>query len=163
MRIAGLFVFLVACGGGSTSTPTTTPTNNTPPTNEPVAPAVVENDSSICASRPEEFGPIVLDAEHAAHRRFRDVTKYSAAKTTKEKPIEVCGVRKQQDWLMAATCNDGSRPFADTNEIRESRRGNVGFGGTCNTIIDLYVATCPEGQYELHIDMYHCGPGENFM
>ncbi len=64
---------------------------------------------------------------------------------------------------MTATCEDGSRPYNDAQEVAQSRRGNVGPGGTCGTIIDLYVATCPEGEYELHIDMYHCGPGESFM
>jgi hypothetical protein len=164
MRTFGLgLLLLVACGGG-TSTQTTTPTNNTPPPGpEPVAPAPVENDKSICANRPEQFGPIMLDAEHAAHRRGRDVTKFSAAKTTKEKPLEVCGIEQQQQWLMTATCEDGSRPYQSGQEVAESRRGNVGPGGTCGTIIDLYVATCPEAAYEVHIDMYHCGPGENFM
>ncbi len=164
MRTIGLFLILAACGGG-TSTQTTTPTNNTPPGGtEPVAPpAPLENDNSICANRPEEFGPIMLDAEQAARRRGRDVTKFSVAKTTKEKPLEVCGVKQQQQWLMTATCEDGSRPYQDRQQIAQSRRGNVGPGGTCGTIIDLYVATCPEAEYELHIDMYHCGPAESFM
>lgn len=163
MRFSLVLLVLAACGGGGTSTQTTTPTNTTTDPVTPPAPAVVENDNSICANRPEEFGPIQLDAAQAARRRGRDVTKFSAAKTTKEKPLEVCGIGQQQQWLMTATCEDGSRPYRDRNDIRDSRRGNVGAGGTCGTIIDLYVATCPEAAYELHIDMYHCGPGESFM
>lgn len=166
MRIScALVLALAACGGGGTSTKPTTPTNTQPPPG-PVAdaaPAAVENDSSICASRPDEFGPIQLDAAHAAHRRGRDVTKFSAAQSSKDKPLEVCGVGQQQQWLMAATCDDGSRPYQDRRQIAESRRGNVGMGGTCGTIIDLYVATCPEKEYEVYLDMYHCGPGESFM
>jgi hypothetical protein len=165
MRFSLVLLVLAACGGGGTSTQTTTPPTNTtgPTTTETAPPAVVENDNSICANRPEEFGPIVLDAAQGARRRGRDVTKFSALKTSKEKPLEVCGIGQQQQWLMTATCDDGSRPYRDRNEIRDSRRGNVGAGGTCGTIIDLYVATCPEAAYEVHIDMYHCGPGESFM
>lgn len=167
MRISGLcsILLLGACGGGGTSTQTTTPpTNTTGSAAEPTEPAApVENDASICENRPEQFGPLQLDATQAARRRGRDITTFAAAKTTKEKPLEVCGIRQQQQWLMTATCEDGSRPYNDVNQIRDSRRGNVGPGGTCGTIIDLYVATCPEATYELHIDMYHCGPGESFM
>lgn len=104
-----------------------------------------------------------LDAAQAARRRGRDITKFAAAKTSKEKPLEVCGVSQQQQWLMTATCQDGSRPYNDVMEIRKSRRGNVGTGGTCGTIIDLYAATCPEATYEVFIDMYHCGPNESLM
>jgi hypothetical protein len=165
MRISSVlaFVILSACGGGSTSTPTTTPApaSNTATTTAP--PPAAENDKSICTSRPDEFGPIMLDAEHAARRRGRDILKYSAANTTKETPLEVCGVRAQEEWLMRATCDDGSRPYENSRQVAQSRSGNVGPGGTCGTIIDLYVATCPEKAYQLFIDMYHCGPGESFM
>lgn len=164
MRISLVLLVLAACGGG-TSTQSTAPTNNTPPAppTEPPPPAAqAENDSSICSTRPDEFSPMALDATQAAQRRGRDITKFSAAKATKEKPLEVCGVTQQQDWLMAATCDDGSRPYQDRMQIAKSRRGSVGAGGTCGTIIDLYAATCPEATYEIHIDMYHCGPGEGF-
>lgn len=165
MRISLVLLALAACGGGTNTQTTTPPTNTVEPTVPPAdtAPAVQENDNSICANRPEQFGPIQLDATQATRRRGRDVTKFSALKTTKDKPLEVCGIGQQQQWLMTATCEDGSRPYRDRNDIRDSRRGNVGAGGTCGTIIDLYVATCPEAAYELHIDMYHCGPGESFM
>jgi len=168
MRAFLALVVCAACGGGGAKAPTTPPPPPTAETGTPTAdvtppPAATENDATICANRPDEFGPLQLDAAQAARRRGRDVTKFSAAKTTKEKPLEVCGIAQQQQWLMTATCDDGSRPYQNRQDISKSRRGNVGAGGTCGTIIDLYVATCPEAAYEVHLDMYHCGPGEKLM
>ena len=54
-------------------------------------------------------------------------------------------------------CNDGSRPFkGDANAAHDSRRGNVGPGGRCGRIIDVYIAHCPEGDYEVFGEMYFC-------
>ena len=34
---------------------------------------------------------------------------------------------------------------------------------TTSKIIDLYRVTCPEGEYQVYIDIYMCGPNESFM
>ena len=75
---------------------------------------------------------------------------------------KVCGVQAQQTRLMGLSCKNGSKAFANANQVRISRRGNVGPGGRCGSIVDLYIAKCPEAEYEVHVDMYMCGPGETF-
>jgi hypothetical protein len=160
MRVTLPCLLLVAACGGS-SQKTTTPANTTPVQPAvPVAPA--EDPKAACATQAEEFGPFMLTAEQAANRYGATATKFSDAPTTKLAPIEVCGIAGQHAWLMKTTCADGSKAFADRGQIPGSRRGNVGAGGRCGAIIDLYIAKCPEAAYEVHVDMYMCGPGDQF-
>jgi hypothetical protein len=54
-------------------------------------------------------------------------------------------------------------PGGRRSELAGSRVGNTGTGGRCGTIIDLYAVPCPDKQYEVYMDMYHCLPGESFF
>lgn len=151
-------LLLAACGGSSPQA--TTPANTTPAPAEPVAPP--EDPKAACANHADELGPFQLTAEQAANRYGTTAMKFTDAPTTKDKAIEVCGISAQQAWLMKTSCADGSKAFADRGQVAGSRRGNVGAGGRCGAIIDLYVAKCPEREYEVHVDMYMCGPGDQF-
>jgi len=71
----------------------------------------------------------------------RDLVKYSQVKSTKAKPVEVCGIPTENNWLAALTCDDGSRPITD-DTAETVRVGSLGEGGRCNSIIDLYRVTC---------------------
>jgi hypothetical protein len=82
--------------------------------------------------------------------------KFSDAPTSMEQPIEVCGWPAQTDWLRAAKCNDGTNPFTSQDHAHEARAGSMGAGGRCGMVIDLYEVTCPEGKYEVYMDMYAC-------
>jgi len=86
----------------------------------------------------------------------RTATKYSEAPSSKERPIEVCGIPEESVYLMRATCDDGSKPFANFRSARQSRTGNVGTGGRCRRMIDRFEVTCPERRYEVFIDAYRC-------
>lgn len=152
-------LLFAACGGSSPQT--TTPANATPV--QPAVPvALAEDPKAACANQADEYGPYMLTAEQAAKRYGATATKFTDAPTSKDKAIEVCGIAAQQAWLMKTSCADGSKAFADRGQIPGSRRGNVGEGGRCSAIIDLYVAKCPEAEYEVHVDMYMCGPGDQF-
>lgn len=151
-------LFLAACGGASPQAATPESTASAPA--EPVAPT--EDPKAACANHPDELGPFQLTAEQATARYGATAAKFTDAPTTKDKAIEVCGIPAQQAWLMNTSCADGSKAFADRNQVAKSRRGNVGAGGRCGAIIDVYVANCPERQYEVHVDMYMCGPGDQF-
>ena len=67
-----------------------------------------------------------------------------------------CGIPAEMEWLLSVTCSDGSRPFPDYDHAHAARVGNVGPGGKCGSIIDLYEVPCPEGTYKIFIDAYVC-------
>lgn len=103
--------------------------------------------------------PVGMPADEFAKRKAAMVTRYSQATSTKEEPIEVCGIWDQGgqvDWLLSLTCDDGSHPFNGIHQAHASRAGNVGAGGRCGSIIDLYEVPCPEGTYSIYIDAYVC-------
>ena len=78
-------------------------------------------------------------------------------------PVEVCGVRAELTWLVYAECADGSHPFEDGQQAHAARSGNVGPGGRCGSIVDLYMISCPEETYEVYMDMYMCGADESMQ
>ena len=121
------------------------------------------DDKAVCTKRPDMFGPFELDAAQAKQRYGLGAHSYAMAPTTKEHAIEVCGVTASLAWLMTATCDNGKPAFRDMGDAHDSRSGSVGNGGRCGAIIDLYVAKCPEREYQIFIDMYMCGPGDKFM
>jgi len=148
-----------ACGGA-----------HKPLTNQQPAPpqsngkdASAGDPKAMCAKRSDTFGPFELDAAQAAARYGQNAKTYAEAPSTKEKPIEVCGVGASLAWLMAATCSNGKPAFTDGADAHDSRSGSLGGGGRCGAIIDLYVAKCPEAEYKIYVDMYMCGPNETFL
>lgn len=100
--------------------------------------------------------PVGLSAADYARRKGASVTRYSQASSTAEEPIEVCHIPAQMEWLLRATCDDGSQPFASYDHAHAARVGNVGQTGRCNSYVDLYEVPCPEGTYEIFIDAYVC-------
>ena len=154
MRNAIWCLVLLGCGGSS-APPPQPPTNTSPDLTAqgqpPAAPAGLTAD--VCTQKKDDFGPVELRAEQVALRRGTGVTKFADLASTRETPIEVCMPGEQRAWLSSVACSDGS-----TN-VPAQRSGSVGPGGTCGSIIDLYVVTCPEKQYEVFMDMYMCPPG----
>lgn len=108
-----------------------------------------------CANRPETFGPFILDETLAKQRHGLHSKTYADADSTKEKPVEVCGIPAARAWLEQTKCPDGSVG----NQL--GRVGNVGPGGRCGAIIDKYKVACPDGSINVFIDVYMCGPGES--
>lgn len=83
-------------------------------------------------------------------------THYSQLRTSHHSPVEVCGHAAQYEYLANLRCDDGSYPFASPMAAAAARVGNVGKGGRCGHIVDLYDVVCPEGRYEIYIDLYFC-------
>jgi len=89
-------------------------------------------------------------------RRGATATRLSEVPSTKDEPIEVCTIPEEMTWLLRVRCDDGSYPFPDYDHAHAARVGNVGPGGACGAIIDLYQVPCPEGAYQVYVDAYVC-------
>ena len=161
-----LLVVAAACSSSRPAPPTTpTPASpaaaaSTSPSAPASTPTAAAPSADVCGSRPDEYGPVELSAEQAPRRYGQQAVKFGDTPSTKEKPIEVCGVPEQRQWLMQTSCADGSKAFKEPREVAASRRGNVGPGGRCGSIIDAYVVKCPEAEYEVFMDMYMCPAGQ---
>ena len=97
-----------------------------------------------------------MPADEWSKRKGAHVAHFSEASSTKKEPIEVCGIPAENEWLAAMACDDGSNPIHDHHEAELSRVGNVGRGGRCGSIIDLYRVKCPEATYDIYLDGYVC-------
>jgi hypothetical protein len=89
-------------------------------------------------------------------RNGAGVTKFSQAKSTKDRPIEVCTIDAENEWLSQLRCDDGSQPIDGHEAAEMARVGNLGKGGRCGSIIDLYRVKCPEASYDVYVDGYVC-------
>ena len=90
------------------------------------------------------------------HRNGAGVTKFHDARSTKDDPVETCGVPAATTWLTSLRCDDGSQPIKDVSDAENARTGNLGGGGRCRSFIDHYVVPCPERSYEIFVDAYVC-------
>jgi len=178
MRILAAALLVVAACGGKPATTSTTPPPGPPqppdgdgaqpvgeaakpggeaakPGGEAAKPGDPTADKAMCANRPDMFGPFALDAAQAQRRYGANARTFADAPTSKERAIEVCGIPASLQWLRGTTCADGS------TAKQNGRRGSVGPGGRCGAILDLYSVACPEGDHDVYIDIYMCGPGES--
>lgn len=156
MRTVLLVVCFLAAGCASQATSSGPGGTGTTPSGGGGATAL---DGSVCSGGSFTLGGAQLSEAQAAMRRGVGARTFADVVTTIEKPIEVCGVREQLAWLTTVTCTDGSNPFADERQAHGARLGNVGPGGLCGHIIDVYAVGCPEARYEVHMDLYMCPPG----
>jgi hypothetical protein len=172
LSVSGAFLMsLVACASRPAPPPETpaTPVSVAKPPEEPdpepteeaperaSAPPPAEL-AKIKCERANDFSPVVLDAASYPNRRGATASRFSEVPTTKEEPLEACGVKGSLEALLRLRCDDGSNPFPSREAAHGSRSGNVGAGGRCGSIVDLYQVPCREQTYKVFIDMYMC-PG----
>jgi hypothetical protein len=113
------------------------------------------NDLRACTA-PNDSRAAGLPAADFARRNGAGVARYRDAKSSKAQPIEMCGISGGIAWLTGLACDDGSHPVASRDDAEQVRAGNVGAGGRCGSIIDLYKVSCPERTYEVYVDGYIC-------
>lgn len=166
---------LLGCGGAGTppARQPPSPTEITAPTPAPGESEAAVGDAPVAEStdppdppggepsaadctRPESFGPVLMSPERHAHRNGVRARQFADAPTTKDNPLEECGLQRSLQRLLQLTCSDGTNPFPSAQAAHRSRVGNIGPGGRCGSIIDLYRVPCPEREYDIHMDMYVC-------
>lgn len=118
--------------------------------------AAYRGPTAPCASAPRPTIPAGVSAAELEASYGRADRRYSDSPSTKDRPIEVCGLPAQSAYLLRLTCDDGSHPFASSDAAAGARVGNVGEGGRCGRIIDEYEVACPERVYQVFIDAYRC-------
>jgi hypothetical protein len=91
----------------------------------------------------------------------RGLTKLSQVVSSKQAPIELCGVSTENYWLSTLLCDDGSRPLANKSAAERARLGNLGNGGRCGSIVDHYRVSCPDKPYDVFIDGFVCPQPQN--
>lgn len=114
-----------------------------------------QQETRTCEDR-GKYAPVGYPPAEYARRKGTGIGRFSEHDSTKDEPIEVCGIPAQMEWLLGLTCDDGSRPFASFDHAHAARAGNVGPGGRCGSIVDLYEVPCPEGTHKIFIDAYVC-------
>jgi hypothetical protein len=103
------------------------------------------------------MGPVLVSESVYTGRGGLDAVRFSELNSTKQRPLEECGLRTVLQRLATLTCDDGSNPFkGDLQSAHQSRAGNVGPGGRCDSILDRYEVPCPERSYSVYADMYLC-------
>ncbi len=130
-----------------------------------VGPVNLDRPLSACPVPPNALGPmqpIPWSLANGPQRWGYGVTRADQIRSSPAVPVEVCGVRGQTSWLVNLVCPDGSRPFASHQQAHAARRGNVGAGGRCGTVVDRYQVACSTGVYDVFMDLYHCTPTESF-
>jgi hypothetical protein len=166
-----ILVFAIAgCGpsarGGGAAEPTGTPEAGAPEEEgEGEGEAVSDLDTPLaCPVSVEDMdeGPVIWAEGTGGDRWMIQQTAVAEVKSSRARPVEVCGFGGQMAWLIKLTCPDGSSPYADADEAAKARTGSAGLGGRCETPLDRYVIVCPDGEYEIFMDLYHCLPGESF-
>ncbi len=108
-----------------------------------------------CSDTDVDHAVGVSAAEYAQHDGS-GFTQFGQVVTTAAAPIERCGVSDANEWLVGLACADGSHPIHNNGDAERARVRNVGRGGRCGAIVDLYRPTCPEGAFDIYIDAYVC-------
>jgi len=151
-RLALAATVVAFCGCAPVSSSTPRPTT--------AASAAIEGGPPADPDCPRDgvFGPVVIDRQRYEARTGADAKSLATLITTKERPLEDCGIPAVLEKLTWLRCNDGSNPFGGKSRAAHaSRRGNVGPGGRCGSIIDVYAVPCPEATYQVFADSYVCG------
>ncbi|MEM7604520.1 MAG: hypothetical protein AAF411_04115 [Myxococcota bacterium] len=124
------------------------------------APPPPASNEPVCTSN----GFMMYEASETAYasRTGLGVERFAELSTSHEKPLEECGLEPILIRLASMLCNDGSNPFqGNLGAAHRSRRGNVGPGGRCGAVVDLYAVPCRERTYDVFADLYFCPAGQS--
>lgn len=103
-----------------------------------------------------DFMTVTVPPDIYANRHGAAMTRFSELETSLTKPLEECGLPSVLGRLAQLQCDDGSLAYQSAGHAHSSRVGNMGPGGRCGAIIDLYRAQCGTTTFEVYADMYFC-------
>ena len=148
MRVAVLFLALSGCGrcDGSDSRTSSSP------------PVTSKTTRSPC-NRPDPFGPVLMPT--ADIRKPPADTNLPAVNSSKESPIELCGIEAELAWLVALRCQNGSAPLRTMRDASAARSHSMR-AGRCDSMVDLFDVNCPERTQAVYVDAYVCASITNF-
>lgn len=149
MRCLLVLAVLASCGPSSTTK------------SEPSTPPKLVRRGNCPPER--EDGAYHVELADKKLRRGQLDKKFSNTPTSPTSPIQLCGLRSELEWLVRMTCDDGSRPWgSDLDKAHGARQGShvPEIKDMCTKPTDLYIAPCPEREYWIYLDIYHCVPGE---
>jgi len=126
------------------------------PATPPVAPLADPVTTGLGCRRAEPLGPVLIPAARADERHGSNARTFDQLITTMEQPAEVCAIAGELELLTRLRCADGTSPFADAADAHAARVKNVGPGGRCGSVVDLYRVPCEEQTWEVFLDMYVC-------
>ena len=116
----------------------------------------------VCGARDEYQAGRISQSDYDS-RPSVDETQLIDLNSSKEQPVKMCGANDSYAFVAQLRCEDG----AVHNRARQPQRarvGNVGPGGQCDNIIDLYRVRCSDGNtHEIFIDMYWCPLGRTIF
>ncbi len=143
-----LFLTLLsACVGSEQATHSPTAATSAPQSDEM---------AQIKCNRPYEADDnVYVTAQQFEARYGVTAERFAEVQATRDRPVEVCGVPQQLEFLTRLRCDDGSNPYPGRRAAHRSRKGSME-GGRCGSMVDLYQVPCPEKTYEVYIDAYIC-------
>ncbi len=102
---------------------------------------------------PADGTPVGMPADQFAIRHGASATRFVQATSTMAKPIEMCTIHSESEWITSLACEDGSRPLTnpETARVKPAK-----MGGRCGSYVDEYVVKCPEATYDIFVDAYVC-------
>lgn len=154
-----LLFILIGAVGWSCATTTTSGGVVEPssPRSSPVSATTAPGEIGACERPDAIFGPVYVAPEAYASRTGLMSSTFSGLPTSKQRPLEECGIPAVLRRLVTLKCDDGSNPYGGSLAAAErSRAGSFGPGGRCDSIIDRYDVHCPERTYQVFTDCYVC-------
>jgi hypothetical protein len=133
------------------------------------ASAAPPGEDAGCQPRAGSDRPVIVSREAWQARKWRDATKLSQLKTSRDDPMQACGLSGTSQWLANLHCDDETRPVSSAGDAKASFVKSVGRGGRCDNDIRLYRLACAASKgaqaetFDIFIDRFWCVEGEEFV
>lgn len=126
---------------------------------ENAEPSPPPSTSGSSCNRPDPLGPVLMPTADA--QRSPATTILPNLNSSKESPVELCGVEAELNWLVTLRCLNGSVPLRTVRDASAARSRSIR-AGRCDSMVDLFDVNCPERTYVVFVDAYVCASINDF-